>query len=170
MATIIQHIGVIFFLGSLLHLCSSSSEKELEYEKWISWNKHNYLMKKKITAIESVRGVKLVDVKLRNAEMNKFRVSVCQNGTGNFMSIREALASIQLHNTRRIILDIGPGVYRYIYIFTGFRSNENQKLVTCGTTFCFCEIKRKVQNNYFVIYTYFFFVGKRLLCQKLWIL
>lgn len=112
MASIIRHISVVFFLVSLLHIGSSSSVKELEYEKWISWNKQNYLMKKKIAASESVRGTKVVDVKLRNAEMSKVRLSVSQNRTGNFMTIREALASIQLHNTKRIVLDIGPGVYR----------------------------------------------------------
>lgn len=117
MASIIRHISVVFFLVSLLHIGSSSSVKELEYEKWISWNKQNYLMKKKIAASESVRGTKVVDVKLRNAEMSKVRLSVSQNRTGNFMTIREALASIQLHNTKRIVLDIGPGVYRYINIY-----------------------------------------------------
>lgn len=120
MASNIKKISVVFFLVSLLHLCSSSSEKELEYERWISWNKHNYLTKKKITASESVRGIKVVDVKLQNAEMNKVRVSVSQNGTGDFVSIREALASIQLRNAKRIILDIGPGVYRYINTCIGF--------------------------------------------------
>ncbi|KAK1356773.1 Pectinesterase [Heracleum sosnowskyi] len=112
MASIIRHVSVVFFLVSLLHFGSSSSEKELEYEKWISWNKQNYLMKKKIMATETVRGIKVVDVKLRNAEMNKVRVSVSQNGTGDFMTIREALASIHLKNTKRVVLDIGPGVYR----------------------------------------------------------
>ncbi|XP_017232794.1 probable pectinesterase 53 isoform X2 [Daucus carota subsp. sativus] len=112
MASITQHISVIFFIVSLLCLCSSSSQQELEYEKWISWNKQNYLTKNKISATQSVRGMKVVDVKLRNAEMNKVRVSVSQFGTGDFLTIREAIASVQLHNTKRIILDIGPGVYR----------------------------------------------------------
>lgn len=129
MALITQHISAVFFLVSLLHLCSSSSDKQLEYEKWISWNKHNYLMKKKIMASESVRGIKVVDVKLRNADMNKVRVSVSQNGSGDFMTIREALASIQLHNTKRVVVDIGSGVYRYIHMYVGFGSNQNQRTV-----------------------------------------
>lgn len=129
MANIIKKFSVVIFLVPLLHLCSSSSDKQLEYEKWISWNKHNYLMKKKITASESIRGIKVVDVKLRNAEMNKVRVSVSQNGTGDFMTIREALSSVQLHNTKRIVLDISPGVYRYIIIYIGFCSHENRKTV-----------------------------------------
>lgn len=62
----------------------------------------------------SAGGRNVLDVKLRLAEINKVIVSVCQNGTGDFMTIREALNTIPLNNTRRVVLMIKPGVYRYV--------------------------------------------------------
>lgn len=118
---------IFFFLLSLFHLCSASnSETEIDYKKWISWNKDHYLKKKAKDALRTsmikqapagssvVNGMKVLDPKLRYAEMNKVIISVSQFGTGNFKTIKEALATIPLYNTGRVILDIGPGVYRYV--------------------------------------------------------
>ena len=59
-------------------------------------------------------GGRVLDDKLRMAEINKVRINVSQNGTGDFRTIKEALNSIPLRNTRRVILVIKPGIYRYI--------------------------------------------------------
>lgn len=59
-----------------------------------------------------VSTTKGLDVKLENAEMNKTRIVVNQNGTGDYRTITEALNTIPLHNTRRVIIEIRPGVYR----------------------------------------------------------
>ena len=44
--------------------------------------------------------------------MNKLRISVALDGTADFATINQALKSIPLPNTRRVILTIKPGVYR----------------------------------------------------------
>ncbi|OIT08163.1 PREDICTED: probable pectinesterase 53 [Nicotiana attenuata] len=92
-----------------------------QLEQWISLNVKHY--RKRAASLkwmqESVRKRKQVQVpassldpKLRNAEMNKMIISVSQDGSGNFKTIKEALASIPVYNKRRVILDIKPGVYR----------------------------------------------------------
>lgn len=57
-------------------------------------------------------GRRSLDGKLSNAEMNIVRISVSQDGTGDYLTIKEALNSIPLFNTRRVILAINPGLYR----------------------------------------------------------
>lgn len=99
----------------------SNTEKDTDYNKWISRNIKDYRksnvsfkeeMKKK-RAPEGVGGDKTsLDLILRKAETNKVTLSVGQNGTANFKTITEALNSIPSHNTRRFILIIKPGVYR----------------------------------------------------------
>ncbi|GMY36755.1 probable pectinesterase 53 [Fagus crenata] len=87
---------------------SRSSEKDMDYNNWISWNIQNYRQKATLKAESKVEapgtGRKGLDVKLWKAEMNKVRISVSQNGTSDFKTIREALNSIPLYNTRRVIL------------------------------------------------------------------
>lgn len=60
-------------------------------------------------------GTNVLNDSLCNAEMNKVTISVNQIGTADFKTITEAIASIPLHNTRRVIINIGPGVYRYVF-------------------------------------------------------
>jgi pectinesterase len=89
----------------------------MDYNNWISWNIQNYRQKATLKAKSKVEAPgtsrKGLDVKQWKAEMNKVRISVSQNGTSDFKTIREALNSIPLYNTRRVILVISPGVYRY---------------------------------------------------------
>ncbi|KAK2998084.1 hypothetical protein RJ639_024847 [Escallonia herrerae] len=79
----------------------------------------SYRKKAALEAVESAvnqaqgtTGLKALDVKLMNAETNKVRISVSQNGSEDFKTIQEALNSIPLPSVRREILDIRPGVYR----------------------------------------------------------
>ncbi|KAI8522537.1 hypothetical protein RHMOL_Rhmol13G0004500 [Rhododendron molle] len=166
------NIQVLLFLLSLstLSLKASSllkSGKEEDYNSWISWNVNNFRKKynaevetltREPTGIES----KVLDLKLRNAEMNKVRINVGQDGTGDFKSIKEALASIPLHNTKRVILAIKPGVYREKIViprtlpFITFLGDSNDpptitgndtKSVT-GTTFSTATVG--VNASYFV--------------------
>ncbi|KAF7121030.1 hypothetical protein RHSIM_Rhsim13G0002200 [Rhododendron simsii] len=108
-------------------------------------------------------GSKVFDLKLRNAEMNKVRINVSQvDGTGDFKSIKEALDSILLHSTKRVILTIKPGVYREKIViprtlpFITFLGDSNDpptitwndtKSVT-GTTFSTATVG--VNASYFV--------------------
>lgn len=85
--------------------------------KWISWNVQNY---KRTAALQpnSDSGVlgsgpRAIDMKLAKAEAAPVRYIVSQNGSGDYKSIREAIDSIPLHNTRRVILEIRTGIYRY---------------------------------------------------------
>ncbi|KAK2649737.1 hypothetical protein Ddye_017226 [Dipteronia dyeriana] len=133
MASILSHhFPLLVFLLSLSNsivTAKSSSwspdRRETNFQKWVSWNVRKHRDKCNIMmfgpesttsttqAPPASAGVKVVDDKLRNAEMNKVRISVCQNGTGNFKTITEALNSIKPpYNTRRVILKIKPGVYR----------------------------------------------------------
>ncbi|KAF8394713.1 hypothetical protein HHK36_020930 [Tetracentron sinense] len=111
---------LLFFLslsGLTLQSLSWSPEREREYQKWVSWNVENY-QKKTLLRAEAVTdlpavGRKVLDPKLQKAEMNKVRMSVSHDGSGDYMSIKEALDSIPLYNTRRVVLEIKSGVYRY---------------------------------------------------------
>lgn len=91
-------------------------QAENDFKKWISWNVQNH--KRYVSVRPSsvfLHGQRSLDSKLVKAEAAKVRYIVSQDGNGDFKSIREAIDSIPLHNTRRVILDIRPGMYRYIY-------------------------------------------------------
>ncbi|OVA16721.1 Pectinesterase [Macleaya cordata] len=99
-----------------IYECSSLSwslERETDYQKWVSWNVENH-RKKTTLGTEAVAGRRKVvlDSKLRKAELHKVRMTVCQDGSCDFKSIREAIDSIPLNNTKRVILEIKPGLYR----------------------------------------------------------
>ena len=132
MASKIHHLQLILFLVSLVEVVvlvqsrSSSiwsSKREKGYDNWLSWNLENYRKKSnlateligKSSGVGSAKDtVNALDEVLRKAEMNKVNISVSQDGTANFTTITEALNSIPPRNTRRVILTIRPGVYRYI--------------------------------------------------------
>lgn len=114
-------LQLIIFLLSLSSFTLKSSplnlDRETDFDKWISWNVRDH-QKKALLQAESAgqvpgAGGRVLDEKLWKAEMNKVRISVCQNGTGDFKTITEALNSIPPYNSRRVILEIKPGVYRY---------------------------------------------------------
>lgn len=124
-------LQIIIFTISLcnLSLMSSSSWRSLDtqtdYRKWVSWNVENYrkktaLQPQSINETPSGGGGKALDIKLSKAEMNKVTMTVSQDGTADYTTISDALHTIPLYNTRRVILVINPGVYRYaiIYIIT----------------------------------------------------
>ncbi|KAK9281124.1 hypothetical protein L1049_004017 [Liquidambar formosana] len=116
---IVSHFQLILLLSLctlLFKSCSWSPERVSDYERWVSWNVANY-QKRTVKEAESLvqtpgSSGTVLDLKLRNAEMNRVRKSVSQDGTGDFKTIKEALDSIPLHNIKRVILDIKPGVYR----------------------------------------------------------
>ncbi|KAL3517351.1 hypothetical protein ACH5RR_019940 [Cinchona calisaya] len=127
-------LSLVFFLTNLSPFCCSpltaTSRHEKEetpddyyynyFQKWISWNMEDYRRKKtaedqdsiKLISNINVGKVGAVDSNLMAAEMNRSRLIVSQDGAGDFKTIKEAVDSIPLHNTRRVILDIKPGLYR----------------------------------------------------------
>ena len=120
-------LQIIIFTISLcnLSLMSSSSWRSLDtqtdYRKWVSWNVENYrkktaLQPQSINETPSGGGGKALDIKLSKAEMNKVTMTVSQDGTADYTTISDALHTIPLYNTRRVILVINPGVYRYAII------------------------------------------------------
>lgn len=124
-----NHSHFILFLLCLFDLSltvyPSKGDTETGYKEWVSWNAKTYkrtILKSESSAQALAGHVSSLDSKLRNAELNKVRLSVNQDGTGDYKSIRNALDSIPLHNSRRVILDIKPGIYRYIFTLLLFPS------------------------------------------------
>lgn len=113
MAPTKHHILPLFPLFYLfLHITSlSGATPQQEYEKWLMWNVQNHYSRPNAAGLSGAP-TKALDVKLENAEMNKVRLTINQNGTGDYKTISEAIDNIPVHNTRRVILEIMPGVYR----------------------------------------------------------
>ncbi|XP_054800462.1 probable pectinesterase 53 [Prosopis cineraria] len=88
---------------------SWNSEKRTDYENWISWNLKNY---RKATLLKTQWNVKAPDSKPGMAGNNTVKINVRQDDSGDFNTIRQALDSIPPRNIRRVIVSIGPGVYR----------------------------------------------------------
>ncbi|XP_031744775.1 pectinesterase QRT1 isoform X2 [Cucumis sativus] len=114
-----------FILLLLLFVCNlflqsyslNVEERREDYKNWLSWNLQNY--KKKASLVDrstvklgrSYNSGGVLDDKLKKAEMNKVRIIVSQDGTGDFRTVGEALNSIPKPNSKRVILVINPGVY-----------------------------------------------------------
>lgn len=112
-------IGVKSSSSSSFSSSWTSERSEADYKRWVSWNVQNYRKKTTLKAeLKSPAGynqneaVDSVDEKLKKAEMNKMRIAVSQDGSGDFTTISQALNAIPLRNTRRVIINIKPGVYR----------------------------------------------------------
>lgn len=110
---------LLFVCNLFLQSYSLNIEEEREdYKNWLSWNLQNY--KKKAGLVNrstaklgrSYKGGGVLDDKLKKAEMNKVRIIVSQDGTGDFKTVGEAISSIPKPNSKRVILVINPGVYR----------------------------------------------------------
>lgn len=88
---------------------------QADFDKWISWNVKNHQKKTILgTKLNVTANGQALDLMLRQAESNRVRITVSQDGAGDFKTITEALNSIPPRNTRRVIVLIAPGVYRYI--------------------------------------------------------
>lgn len=122
-------ILLLFFLSMLLMPLTSQEKDNENFDEWISLNVKHYNSRNRETSLkwtqESIKHKKQhhvppppvsssFDPKLIYAEMNKMIITVSQDGSSNFSTIKEALATIPLYNKRRVILDIKPGVYRYV--------------------------------------------------------
>ncbi|PNT04314.1 hypothetical protein POPTR_014G117100v4 [Populus trichocarpa] len=115
------YLNTFFFLLLSIFCLKSSSwsllDTERDYSRWVSWNGNNHqkramLMAKSTVQTPGADGKLVLDGKLRQAEMNSVRVTVSQDGNGEFKTIKEAINSIPPYNTRRVIIAIKPGVYR----------------------------------------------------------
>ncbi|KAF7804952.1 putative pectinesterase 53 [Senna tora] len=89
----------------------NASVSHTDYKNWISWNLRNY---KRARVLKTQWNVAAAggDWKLDKAETNKLKISVAQDGTADFNTITQALDTIPPRNTRRVVVSIGPGVYR----------------------------------------------------------
>lgn len=91
-----------------------------DFDKWISWNVKDYqkktILENKLKVLSATE--QGLDLKLRQAESKIVRITVNQNGTADFKTITEAINSIPLNNTRRYIVSIAPGTYRYKKMLT----------------------------------------------------
>ncbi|XP_058776367.1 probable pectinesterase 53 [Vicia villosa] len=94
---------LILVLFSLFRFTFESNILEPNYKQ------RNILVNKEdVNVIEQ----QSLDLKLREAESNKIHITISKDCNSNFTTITEALNSIQPQNTRRVILLIGPGIYR----------------------------------------------------------
>jgi pectinesterase len=50
---------------------------------------------------------------LREAERNRLNISVSPSGDADFKTIAEAINSIRTPNSKRVVISIAPGLYRY---------------------------------------------------------
>ncbi|KAI3449364.1 hypothetical protein Pfo_006029 [Paulownia fortunei] len=109
---------ILFFLflsTPSFNICSANLTRDTDFNRWISWqvenNKKKSLDLKKDESISQMVS-STADWRLRMAEINRMEISVSQDGSGDFKTIREAIDSIPFYNTRRILLHINSGVYR----------------------------------------------------------
>ncbi|KAL2935022.1 putative pectinesterase 53 [Bienertia sinuspersici] len=114
------HLFTLLFL-SLNHIISwSNATPQQEYDKWLMWNVQNHHSRRlkhtrppNSAVLGGATPTKAVlDIRLVEAEINKERLVVNQNGRGDYETITEAIDNVPIHNTKRIILEINPGVYR----------------------------------------------------------
>lgn len=106
------YLPLFLLIITLVNADSPRRREDADFDKWVSWNVQKHRERIAFSASPSLSGVKVTDDQLIKAELNKLRITVCQNGTGDFKNITDALRSIPSYNSRRVILDIKPGVYR----------------------------------------------------------
>lgn len=119
-----HHILPLLSLFFLSRISWSDATPQKDYDKWLTWNVHNHHLRRLAAkpppnaAAAGLSGstptTKALDVRLEKAEVNKERFIINQNGTGDYKTISEAIDNIPIHNTKRFILQIMPGVYRYV--------------------------------------------------------
>ncbi|KNA19611.1 hypothetical protein SOVF_060080 [Spinacia oleracea] len=117
-----HHILPLLSLFFLSRISWSDATPQKDYDKWLTWNVHNHHLRRLAAkpppnaAAAGLSGstptTKALDVRLEKAEVNKERFIINQNGTGDYKTISEAIDNIPIHNTKRFILQIMPGVYR----------------------------------------------------------
>lgn len=82
----------------------------------MSWNVGNHQKKTSTNQklkIGSPNGDwEALDKELRIAEKTKVKVTVRKDGSGDYRRIRDAIDSIPKNNTKRVVIEIGPGLYR----------------------------------------------------------
>ncbi|XP_031406811.1 probable pectinesterase 53 isoform X2 [Punica granatum] len=126
-----SYFSLIFFLlisllGTSSSASSSTSSHRLltperanadRFKQWLAWNVKNHRQKSALRSELAAAQLApnttwgALDWQLRKAEENTVEVTVSQDGTGDYKSVKEALDTIPLFNTRRVIVKIKPGVY-----------------------------------------------------------
>ncbi|KAK1307867.1 putative pectinesterase 63 [Acorus calamus] len=96
----------ILFATLLLLLLPLTSA---DFDHWVSTTVEDY--HQRLAEIANGTGTGL-DLRLAHAESQRRVITVRQDGTGDFSTVTEAVASIPSPNSRRTVLVIGPGVYR----------------------------------------------------------
>ncbi|KAK8934900.1 Pectinesterase PPME1 [Platanthera zijinensis] len=91
------------------HYSSGSTSSSVELEQWISDSLDDFHFR----AGEIAGGVNVgLDTKLYYAEKRRRVITVRQDGNGDFSTISGAIASVPENNRRRVVIRIGPGIYR----------------------------------------------------------
>ncbi|WVZ49451.1 hypothetical protein U9M48_000813 [Paspalum notatum var. saurae] len=83
------------------------------FGSWIAQNQQTYKVNKALFAEKAaMQGGKTLDASLASAESKKVTYVVDPKGSGDYTNITAAVAAIPEGNTKRVILDLKPGVYR----------------------------------------------------------
>ncbi|XP_006843863.2 putative pectinesterase 63 [Amborella trichopoda] len=93
----------------LLCVAENQARSPKNFSKWVASNVASF--KERMAQIENVTRVAL-DERLAGAEAQRRVIKVRQDGTGDFRTISDAVKSIPLGNSRRVVVHIGPGVYK----------------------------------------------------------
>lgn len=106
---------LFFFLSitSCLNIVFSEplTRDYMNFNTWISWHVQRH--KEKSAAATQKTSV-ASNWKHRLAELDRMELTVSQDGSGDFITITEAVKNIPLGNTRRVVIRLSSGVYRYV--------------------------------------------------------
>ncbi|GLJ10580.1 hypothetical protein SUGI_0131060 [Cryptomeria japonica] len=123
------------------HKQSALEEVKKDYDEWISWqilqrsSNLGYNVRDEDRGSSSLSGL---EKKLREAEKNKRVIIVCPSGRGDFTTIRDAVHSIDINNTRRTVVYIKAGIYREKILvprakpFVTFVGDESEQPIITG--------------------------------------
>lgn len=108
-----------FYSVGLSEDLQAIDEAKKDYDEWISWhlqrsNEQLSFLDKKDERNQSGDNVlsRQLERKVRQAEEKKRVITVCQNGNGDFLTIKDAVHSIDVNSTRRTVIYIRAGIYR----------------------------------------------------------
>jgi pectinesterase len=94
-------------------------EAQKEYDEGISWHLQRSdeqlsFLDKKDEINRSGNNVSSTQLerKIRQAEKNKREITVCQDGKGDFLTIKDAVLSIDANSIRKTVIYIRAGIYK----------------------------------------------------------
>ncbi|XP_057782274.1 probable pectinesterase 53 [Salvia miltiorrhiza] len=106
--TNIMPLSLRFTINLFFLLCPIivRSDAHADLDAWVSWHVRRHKQQKSVAVTQELNDLRW------KAESNRMEVSVSQDGSADFITINDALNTIPLHNTRRVVIRINSGLYR----------------------------------------------------------